>query len=63
VIEKAADASVPFTIPASDLRPNEDLIYYFEILDTVNGGANGGWFDPDPSFALPYRVSAAMPAN
>lgn len=59
VLEKPGEASVSFTVPASDLRPNEDLIYYFEILGT----GNGGWFEPDPLGALPHRVSAAMPAN
>ena len=59
VVEKAGEASVSFTIPGSDLPANADLIYYFEIINT----ANGGWFDPDPLSALPYRVAAAIPAN
>jgi hypothetical protein len=51
-IEKPAAASVIFTIPADDLPPNWDLLYYFEILNRENSG----WFEPDPLLATPYHV-------
>lgn len=53
VIEKPAAASVTFTIPAA----SSDLLYYFEILNRLNGG----WFDPDPAVATPYHVIHVEP--
>ena len=41
-----------FTIPAADVSPRWDLMYYFEILNTEKTG----WFDPDPATATPYYV-------
>jgi len=41
-----------FTIPAIDVSPRWDLMYYFEVLDDQNGG----WFVPDPSVTTPYHV-------
>lgn len=41
-----------FTIPAEDIPPRWDLMYYFEILNPDNSG----WFDPDPWLATPYYV-------
>jgi len=41
-----------FTIPGTDILPNADLMYYFEILDTERGG----WFEPDPGISTPYYV-------
>jgi len=41
-----------FTIPAEDISPRWDLMYYFEVL-----AADGsGWFHPDPAVATPYYV-------
>ncbi len=51
-IEKPAAALLTFTIPASDVSVNWDLLYYFEILNHDNGG----WFEPDPVTAAPYHV-------
>jgi hypothetical protein len=61
VIEKAGEASLSFTIPASDFPANSDLIYYFEILST----GNSGWFQPDPLAAPPFHIvsAAAPPVN
>ncbi|PYT16977.1 MAG: hypothetical protein DMG59_08795 [Acidobacteria bacterium] len=50
--EQPAAASVTFTIPASDISANWDLLYYFEILDREKSG----WFEPDPLAATPYHV-------
>ncbi|HPQ16204.1 MAG TPA: hypothetical protein PLP04_13300, partial [Bryobacteraceae bacterium] len=41
-----------FTIPAQDISGRWDLMYYFEVLSTENGG----WFHPDPAAATPYYV-------
>ncbi len=41
-----------FTIPAADLSPEWDLLYYFEILTT----GNTGWFHPDPWKHTPYYI-------
>jgi hypothetical protein len=41
-----------FTIPASDVTPEWDLMYYFEVLN----GDGSGWFFPDPQVTTPYRV-------
>ncbi|MEK7403543.1 MAG: hypothetical protein AAB225_00400 [Acidobacteriota bacterium] len=41
-----------FTIPAEDLSPRWDLMYYFEVLNS----AGSGWFQPDPWVATPYYV-------
>ncbi len=51
-LEQPAASSVTFTIPAGDLPPNWDLLYYFEILNRENSG----WFEPDPLVATPYHV-------
>lgn len=48
----ANPAGLEFTIPASDISPNWDLMYYFEVLNTELGG----WFQPDPLVATPYYV-------
>jgi hypothetical protein len=53
VMEKPAAPSVAFTIPAA----SSDLLYYFEILDRLNGG----WFEPDPASATPYHVIRIQP--
>jgi hypothetical protein len=47
-----AGARATFTIPAEDLSPNWDLMYYFEVLHD----GNGGWFHPDPADSTPYFV-------
>ncbi len=48
-----APASKPvFTIPAADISPRWDLMYYFEVLNREGGG----WFEPDPDRATPYFV-------
>ncbi len=41
-----------FTIPAEELTPEWDLLYYFEIL----GESGAGWFHPDPEKTTPYYV-------
>jgi hypothetical protein len=41
-----------FTIPASDVSPRWDLMYYFEILND----RDSGWFQPDPLRETPYYV-------
>jgi len=51
-IEKPWAASITFIIPAEDLPPNWDLLYYFEILNRENSG----WFEPDPLLATPYHI-------
>jgi hypothetical protein len=40
-----------FTIPAEQVSPGYDLIYYFEVLHD-----DGGWFEPDPATQTPYHV-------
>ena len=52
---KMLEASGPdatFTIPAEDISPRWDLLYYFEILNKQGGG----WFQPDPAVETPYYV-------
>jgi hypothetical protein len=49
----AGEAS--FTIPAAEVSPRWDLLYYFELLDE----RGGGWFHPDPFERTPYFVVAA----
>lgn len=51
IIERSS-AEAAFTIPAQDLSPQWDLMYYFEILSKDGGG----WFAPDPRNATPYYV-------
>jgi hypothetical protein len=51
MIEQPASAAVAFTIPASDLTTDGDLLYYFEALNRERGG----WFEPDP-FTSPFHV-------
>lgn len=46
-----------FTIPAEDVSPRWDLMYYFEILNPVHTG----WFQPDPGVATPYYVVRVEP--
>jgi hypothetical protein len=41
-----------FAIPAEDVSPRWDLMYYFEILHD----GFGGWFEPNPDVATPYYV-------
>jgi hypothetical protein len=52
-----AGAKGTFTIPAVDVSPRWDLMYYFEILNRENTG----WFDPDPRVATPYYVVRIEP--
>ena len=52
-----AGAKGVFTIPAVDVSPRWDLMYYFEILNKENTG----WFDPDPRVATPYYVVRIEP--
>jgi hypothetical protein len=52
MMEKPAAAAVTFTIPASDIATDGDLLYYFEILNREDGG----WFEPDPFGAKPFYV-------
>lgn len=44
-------ASLIFTIPAADLPPDSQIVYYFEILNRENTG----WFEPDPMTTIPYH--------
>jgi hypothetical protein len=53
----AADAT--FAIPAEDVSPKWDLMYYFEILSKDGGG----WFAPDPHVATPYYVVKTNETN
>jgi hypothetical protein len=46
-----------FTIPAADVSPRWDLMYYFEILND----RNNGWFEPDPLRETPYHVIKVVP--
>jgi hypothetical protein len=41
-----------FKIPAEDISPQWDLMYYFEVLNDQLTG----WFQPDPAVATPYYV-------
>jgi hypothetical protein len=41
-----------FIIPGSDISGDYDLMYYFEILNDVNGG----WFQPNPAMETPYYI-------
>jgi hypothetical protein len=50
-IEQAA-GQPSFTIPAEDVSPRWDLMYYFEILNREGSG----WFQPDPHTTTPYYV-------
>jgi hypothetical protein len=50
----------PFMIPGGDITGEYDLMYYFEVLNDVNGG----WFQLDPLVQTPYyvvRTSKAVP--
>jgi hypothetical protein len=49
---EAGPSQPVFHIPAEDISPKWDLMYYFEVLNK----ANGGWFEPDPSVTTPYYV-------
>src|SRR5262249_17470458 len=44
VLELEAKAEVSFTIPASEITGNWDLLYFFEVLSADKKG----WFEPDP---------------
>ena len=50
-------ASLSFTIPASDLVPETQWVYYFEILNRENTG----WFEPDPLNTIPYHSVRVEP--
>jgi len=55
-------ARMQFTIPAADLSPGEELMYYFEI--SARDGRQ--WFDPDPLTGLPaptVKVDVAPPVQ
>jgi len=54
-LESAPGAA--FTIPASDISPRWDLMYYFEVINR----ANGGWFHPNPLKETPYFVVNVTP--
>jgi hypothetical protein len=45
-------ANPRFTIPAADVSPRRDLMYYFEVLNKEKTG----WFEPDRNLAMPYFV-------
>jgi hypothetical protein len=51
-IMEAEPSHLTFTIPGEDISSKWDFIYYFEILNKVNGG----WFEPDPLVRTPYFV-------
>ncbi len=51
-ILEAKPGEAVFHIPAEDISPKWDLMYYFEILNDQKTG----WFHPDPSVATPYYV-------
>jgi hypothetical protein len=57
MMEKPAAAAVTFTIPASDIAKDGDLLYYFEILNREDSG----WFEPDPFSAKPFYVVKVAP--
>jgi hypothetical protein len=54
-----APPRLAFLIPAEDIPPNRDLMYYFEIL----AKDDGGWFEPDPQAVTPYHVVEVTPAG
>lgn len=59
-IEKATEKGTSlftFTIPAPDLVPDSQFVYYFEILNRENRG----WFEPDPAAAIPYHLVRVQP--
>jgi hypothetical protein len=56
---EAPAAKASFAIPADDLSPRWDLMYYFEVLNRERSG----WFEPDPDRATPYYVVKVEPAN
>ena len=56
-LESAPGAA--FTIPASDISPRWDLMYYFEVINR----ANGGWFHPNPLKETPYFVVNVTPGS
>ena len=53
---EAAPTHATFTIPAADISPRWDLMYYFEVLNSDKTG----WFEPDPAVATPYYVVPTM---
>jgi hypothetical protein len=55
---EAAPGAV-FTIPAADLSPRWDLMYYFEVIND----RNGGWFQPDPQRETPYYTVKVIPGS
>jgi hypothetical protein len=54
-----APPRLAFLIPAEDIPPDRDLMYYFEIL----AKDDGGWFEPDPQAVTPYHVVEVTPAG
>ncbi len=58
-IDKPAAAAVTFTIPASDIAAEGELIYYFEILEREGGG----WFEPDPFGVKPFYTVRIVTSN
>ncbi len=54
---EAPPSRAAFTIPAKFVDGTHDLMYYFEIINT----ANGGWFYPDPLRQTPYFVIKVEP--
>jgi hypothetical protein len=53
----APASKASFVIPADDLSPRWDLMYYFEVLNRERSG----WFEPDPDRATPYYVVKVEP--
>lgn len=49
---EAPPSKAVFTIPAEEITPEWDLLYYFEVLNSQKSG----WFHPDPAKATPYFV-------
>ena len=54
---EATPQNLTFKIPAKDISPKWDLLYYFEILNDQQTG----WFEPDPATATPYYVVTVGP--
>ena len=51
-MQESKPGEAVFHIPAEDVSPKWDLMYYFEILNDQKTG----WFQPDPAVATPYYV-------
>lgn len=54
---EASPQNLTFTLPTSEISPQFDLTYYFEILNH----SGGEWFQPDPAVVTPYYVVEAVP--